>query len=229
MKAIRTQFDQKGFSGAVATPTCSSCCCCCCCIASYVGVSMLAVNELNKASLKEPFVQRARIVLYILVFALPVLALTVLQGVMSAIFRPVFDAVLSGYGQLVLSAALTGLPLFIAYYVLFKTIKHRYSVAMSLVFSALLILASATEVSIALGASGHLGGFHAYVMGAIILSAIFIILVTRAGYLRSKRAKDAGMFTKYQQADPGQASVPEQTSPIDNDNQGGVTRSEDRQ
>ena len=45
MKALRTQFDQSGFSGAIATPTCSSSCCSCCCVATVVSASLLVGQE----------------------------------------------------------------------------------------------------------------------------------------------------------------------------------------
>ena len=226
MKAIRTQFDQKGFSGAVATPTCSSCCCCCCCIASYVGVSTLAVNEVNKASLKEPSVRKARVALYILAFILPV-AFIILEVMTSAVLGPVLNVIFAGEGgQIASTIILAGLPLFVAYYVLFKIIKHQRPVVMSLLFGALLLLASAAEVTIALRYGAvDVAGVYVYVTGAIILGAIFVALVTYAGYRRSKRAGDVKVFAGRQQPELMQASVSEQISLTDNDDRGDITKS----
>ncbi len=48
MKALSTQFDTGSFSGAVATPTCSSCCCCCCCVATVVGGSIIVAKTIHE-------------------------------------------------------------------------------------------------------------------------------------------------------------------------------------
>lgn len=68
MKALSTQFDTSGFSGAVATPTCSSCCCCCCCVATVVGGSIVTAkkiadegerNQVPKSTLKRAVILAA--------------------------------------------------------------------------------------------------------------------------------------------------------------------------
>ncbi len=48
MIALKTQFDDKRLSNAVATPTCSSCCCCCCCLATSIASSSLLAQRVGK-------------------------------------------------------------------------------------------------------------------------------------------------------------------------------------
>ncbi len=58
MKALRTQFDESGFSGAVATPTCSSSCCCCCCLAAAASTAVVGNAMIKNSQSKQPAKKR---------------------------------------------------------------------------------------------------------------------------------------------------------------------------
>ena len=79
MKPLPTQFSASGFSGAVATPTCSSCCCCCCCVATVTAGSTALAQEVYTEAKKRRIPQEARVTYVTLA------ALLVPAGIMGAV------------------------------------------------------------------------------------------------------------------------------------------------
>lgn len=85
MKALTTQFDTGSFSGAVATPTCSSCCCCCCCVATVTG-GAIAVAKTVAVQGKQKRVPESerRLAIGLAVAALPLGVLAMIGVLMTA-------------------------------------------------------------------------------------------------------------------------------------------------
>ncbi|MDO4716816.1 MAG: hypothetical protein Q4B08_04545 [Propionibacteriaceae bacterium] len=75
MKAIRTQFDTGTFSGAVATPTCSSCCCCCCCAATMSSASVIGAVGSFRAAKRAGLSPAQRVLAIIAALVIPWLVL----------------------------------------------------------------------------------------------------------------------------------------------------------
>ncbi|MDO4716815.1 MAG: hypothetical protein Q4B08_04540 [Propionibacteriaceae bacterium] len=86
MKAIRTQFDTGTFSGAVATPTCSSCCCCCCCAATVSSASILGAVGSARAAKRAGLSPAQRVLAIIAAAVIP--WLPVVAGVVMFIWFP---------------------------------------------------------------------------------------------------------------------------------------------
>lgn len=115
MKALPTQFGDRSFSGAVATPTCSSCCCCCCCLASTVvgsiAVTQIAREKAQKRRLPQAEVRRisllAAATLPVVILLTLVAAITIYPALERALpytVNPIF--LLLGGGVAILAAIL---------------------------------------------------------------------------------------------------------------------------
>lgn len=173
MKVLPSQFTANNFSGAVATPTCSSsCCCCCCCLTTLSAGSVIAANGVIKQAKKNRVsAVRRRSAINIVTLALPVVVIAFLVFVANV---PVLPAIT----VFVAFLALWGL-----YTWVFKLVKAKDASLKGVKYAVIMSLALVAEF-IGGGALILTGSVLLYFMLAGVISW-WLIVVT----LRNKKIK----------------------------------------